>query len=339
MDIETLETDPPAADVAGVHGVLAAATAVDLPGDPLPLLDQVAGRLRTRRQDRRLIRRVARDERGAIVGYGLLRLPDVDNVHLGLAEVTVHPEFRRRGIGTALTRAAVDTAATDGRRIFLAESDEGSAGEQFCRDLGMRLVQTDRMSLLRLADVDWADVTAAAAADHPGYRLERWVGRCPDHLLPAYAAAKNAMNDAPHDDADIVDSSYTPELIREDEEAVALQFGEFRAVIAVHGATGEVAGLTEVYVSKQPHRSDQGDTAVVAAHRGSGLGMWLKADMLCRLRAERPDVGELLTGNAASNAHMLAINDRIGYRPHRTVLGWQAEVSALQARLAPVAAR
>lgn len=339
MDIETLEPDPPAADVAGVHGVLAAATAVDRPGDPPPLLDEVAGRLRTRRQDRRLIRRVARDERGAIVGYGLLRLPDVDNVHLGLAEVTVHPEFRRRGVGTALIRAAVDTVAADGRRIVLAESDEGSAGEHFCRGLGMRLVQTDRMSLLRLADVDWADVTAAAAADHPGHRLERWVGPCPDHLLGAYAAAKNAMNDAPHDEADIVDSSYTPEAIRDDEAAVALQFGEFRAVVAVHEGTGEVAGLTEVYVGKAPHRSDQGDTAVVAAHRGSGLGLWLKADMLCRLRAERPDVAELLTGNAASNAHMLAINDRLGYRAWTTVLGWQADTAALQARLAPADAR
>ena len=339
MQILPLETDPPDADVAAVHGLLAAATAVDRPGDPLPLLDEVAGRLRTVRRDRRLIRRVARDERGAVVGYGLLRLPDVDNVHLGLADVTVHPEFRRRGVGTALTRAAVDVLATDGRRLLLAEADEGSAGEHFLRGLGMRMVQADRMSLLRLADVDWADVTAAAAAAHPGYRLERWVGPCPDHLLPAYAAAKNAMNDAPHDEADIVDSSYTPEAIRDDEAAVALQFGEFRAGVAVHEATGEVAGLTEVYVGKAPHRSDQGDTAVVAAHRGSGLGLWLKADMLVRLRAERPDVAELLTGNAASNAHMLRINDRLGYRPWIAVLGFQAETAALQARLAGAGAR
>lgn len=339
MHIEPLEVDPPAADVAGVHRVLAAADAVDRPGDPPPVLADVEGRLRTRRQDRRLIRRVARDDGGAIVGYGLLRLPDVDNVHLGLLDVTVHPSARRRGIGTALVRAAVDVAAADGRRLVLAEADEGSGGEQLCRLLGLRLVQTDRMSLLRLADVDWADVTAAAAAAHPGYRLERWVDRCPDALLPAYAAAKSAMNDAPTDDADIVGSTYTPEAIRDDEAAIALQFAQLRVEVALHGATGEVAGLTEVFVATDPRRSHQGDTAVVAAHRGSGLGLWLKADMLVRLRDERPEVAEVLTGNSATNAHMLAINDRLGFRPWKTVLSFQGDTADVQRRLAPAGAR
>ena len=151
--------------------------------------------------------------------------------------------------------------------------------------------------------------------------------RCPDELLAPFAAAKSAMNDAPTDDADIVDSVYTPEGIREEETVIGQQFDQFQAVVAVHEATGEVAALTEVYVSMQPHRSHQGDTAVVAAHRGSGLGLWVKADMLLRLRAERPDVAELLTGNSATNAHMLRINDRLGYRPYAVHLGFQLAVT------------
>ena len=327
MHIHPLDLDPSDDDVAGVHRVLAAATAVDRPDDPPPLLVEIAGRLRTRRTERRTLRWVARDAAGALVGLAALRLSDVDNPHLGQVELTVHPDSRRQGIGTALARTAAAAVVADGRRVVITEADEGSAAEHLCRGLGMRLVATDRMSLLRLADVDWADVERAAAAPHPGYRLERWTDRCPDDLLPRYVVAKSAMNDAPVDDVDYGDVAYSATGVRENEAAIRLQFDQFRAVVAVHEETGEVAGLTELYISTQPHRSHQGDTGVVAAHRGSGLGLWLKADMLVRLRDERPDVAELLTGNAASNEHMLRINTRLGYRPYSTMLGFQRELA------------
>jgi hypothetical protein len=61
--------------------------------------------------------------------------------------------------------------------------------------------------------------------------------------------------------------------------------------------------------------------------------LWIKADMLCRLRAERPDMTEVITGNAASNAHMLQINTRLGFRPYRAGAEWQGEVGELVSRL------
>jgi len=158
VQILPLDPDPAPDDVAGVHRVISAATAVDRPGDPLPVLEQVDGRLHSRPPGRRLLRWVARGDGGDIVGYGMLRLPDLDNVHLGLVELTVHPDARRHGAGRALARVAVDAIAADGRRLVLMESYAGTDGEHFCQDLGMRLVQTARMSLLPLADVDWADV-------------------------------------------------------------------------------------------------------------------------------------------------------------------------------------
>ena len=108
--------------------------------------------------------------------------------------------------------------------------------------------------------------------------------------------------------------------------------GQLRVVVAVHEATGDVTALTEVVVGPSP-RASQEDTAVVPAHRGRGLGLWVKADMLLRLRAERPTVTEILTGNATDNAYMLAINERLGFRPYRDVTGWQAGVPELAGRL------
>ena len=45
-----------------------------------------------------------------------------------------------------------------------------------------------------------------------------------------------------------------------------------------------------VLVGRRPQRARQHDTAVVPAHRGHGLGPWIKSAMLVALRTERPDV-------------------------------------------------
>jgi hypothetical protein len=226
----------------------------------------------------------------------------------------------------------VAVAAADGRSTLLLEADDGSAGEAFCRARGLRVVGRARLSLLRLADVDWAGVEATAAAAHPGYRLVRWTDRCPDELVEQFAVAKAAMNDAPTDDIDMGSRVYSAEVIRQDEAGHREMGFTSWVTVAVHEQTGAVAGLTELVLGPPP-RSFQDDTAVVPAHRGSGLGLWVKADMLRRLRAERPDMTEVITGNATSNEHMLRINTRLGFRPYRATAEWQGEVGELVSRL------
>jgi GNAT superfamily N-acetyltransferase len=318
------------ADIAAMFAVKAAVAAVDRPADPPPLLADLTTTIRNSRPDRRRLHFVARDG-DTVLGAALLWLSLVDNQHMGLLELRVHPEHRRRGVGTALLRDVLAVLTELGRPVLLSESDAGSAGDGFAAALGARLVQTDRLSLLRLADVDWADVEATAAAKHSGYRIEAWTSRAPDELVAGYAAAKSAMNDAPRDDADFGDFVYTPESIRDDERMTA-GLGELRVVVAVHEETGVVAAFTEV-LTRRSHRADQEDTAVVPAHRGSGLGLWVKSDMLLRLRAERPDVTQVITGNATTNQYMLAINGRLGFRPWTEINGWQADVPTLAARL------
>ena len=55
-------------------------------------------------------------------------------------------------------------------------------------------------------------------------------------------------------------------------------------------------------------------TGVQENFRGRGLGKWLKAAMLLKLRDEYPDVEVLTTSNATSNEPMLAINQKMGFR-------------------------
>ena len=61
--------------------------------------------------------------------------------------------------------------------------------------------------------------------------------------------------------------------------------------------------------------------------------------MPLRLRDERPDVAEVITGNSTGNRHMPAINERLGFRPCQEVHGWQAGVPDVVRRVGAGAGR
>jgi GNAT superfamily N-acetyltransferase len=49
-----------------------------------------------------------------MVGYSGLRLPDVENAHVGIARITVHPDFLGHGFGTELLREMLPALRTAG---------------------------------------------------------------------------------------------------------------------------------------------------------------------------------------------------------------------------------
>jgi RimJ/RimL family protein N-acetyltransferase len=54
-------------------------------------------------------------------------------------------------------------------------------------------------------------------------------------------------------------------------------------------------------------------TAVIRKHRGHRLGLLVKTAMLDWLAEAEPQLERIVTGNAAVNRHMIAINDQLGY--------------------------
>jgi hypothetical protein len=58
--------------------------------------------------------------------------------------------------------------------------------------------------------------------------------------------------------------------------------------------------------------------------------------MLLRVREEFPQVKCVVTGNASSNAAMLSINERLGFRTHREGFIAQVSVGTLDAYLGSV---
>ena len=101
-----------------------------------------------------------------------------------------------------------------------------------------------------------------------------------------------------------------------DGERVRRQRGELHLQAVVrHKESGRVAGLTEVIIEGgAEEHCMQGDTIVDPDFRGHRLGTILKIANQRAVREWRPKMRYVWTGNATSNAHMIAINEAVGYR-------------------------
>jgi RimJ/RimL family protein N-acetyltransferase len=76
-----------------------------------------------------------------------------------------------------------------------------------------------------------------------------------------------------------------------------------------------MAALTQVGVDpEEPAWGHQGLTAVTRPHRGHRLGLLTKAAMMEWLAAAEPRLERVTTTNASVNAHMISVNEELGYR-------------------------
>lgn len=132
----------------------------------------------------------------------------------------------------------------------------------------------------------------------------------------------NALNDAPMDPG-VEATAWTAQRVRERMNARILRAPSRRySLAAMHDASGEMAALTVVSVHRGvPDWGHQLITAVARPHRGHRLGLLTRVAMMDWLASAEPAVQRIVTWNAASNRHMIAINEQLGYevwgRPYR----------------------
>ena len=270
-----------------------------------------------------------RDGRALAIGH--LELT-VDPANSSLAGVEITPADD--DVSAAVLAELLRRARADERTSVIAWGDHTPAADAFWTGLGAELRYTEKESCLHLAEVDASLIQAWVDAAPAGYELIHWTRRCPDKLIDALVATANAMNDAPTDDLEMADTIVDADMVRAEIEARTARGLEYRGILAVAG-DGSVAGGTEVFVNQhRPAYSWQWTTVVLPAHRGRRIGRWMKAAMWQRLRATEPEVTALHTGNAASNAHMLAINNEMGFVPTHLMGCWQADLDVLEAALA-----
>jgi GNAT superfamily N-acetyltransferase len=246
-------------------------------------------------------------------------------------DVLVRRDRRREGIGSQLFARICDETVNEGRSLLTWSTfDAVPAGDAFSRRLGARVARVNRTSELCLADVDWsmiANWAQARRARECGYCLEMIDGAFPVHLRGDAATFHHIMQTAPRDDLDVGDVLLGPDDIAELDQAL-VEAGRMRWTALVRDSTGACVGGTEVTFEQwEPAVVLQQNTGIDPAHRGLGLAKWAKAAMLERVRHERPNAQTIRTGNAFSNAPMLAINDILGFKVIRLRTEWQADVN------------
>lgn len=314
-------------DTAAWHHVVAASMAHDQPELPPPTPGQVHAHLTKPALDSQQLAWLATGPDDDVCGVAALRLftsPGRD--HLAELRLHVHPARRRRGIGSLLLSAVVAACRTENRRSLISEVAAASPGEAFCRRWGFNRALTVNHLVLELAGLDQVRLDELCDTEHPGYRLAEWTGAVPDDLADAFAAAKNAMNDMPVGALDYGIVRWDADRVRDMAKVVTGRGDTLLTVAAVHDG-GAMAGYTEIVLPQGGTAwAHQYDTAVVPAHRGHGLGLWVKAAMLRRLRTGHPHITAVRTDNAEDNASMLAVNRRLGFEAGRRTYEYQLDL-------------
>jgi RimJ/RimL family protein N-acetyltransferase len=253
---------------------------------------------------------------GRVDGWYRLRLPDKENRDRGNLGLSVHPNARRRGIGTALLRHAAARAASHQRSVLASWAFQDSPGAAFASRMGAAPGLVDARRVLTLAKIPMGRIAALreqAAHAAAGYSLVTWHGRTPDQYLAGFAEVLNAANDMPRDPGD-EDEVWDADRVREYDDLEEQRGRSVYTVAALHDATGEMAALTDIEAGPEtPAWGHQLLTAVVRKHRGHRLGLLVKTAMLDWLAAAEPRLERIVTGNAAVNRWMIAINEELGY--------------------------
>jgi GNAT superfamily N-acetyltransferase len=313
--------------IAAWHGVLDAVDRADRPetADTWSL-DELRAEMRQVSGYWRRLAFVARDGDVA-VGAAWLALSLQDNLHRAEIFAAVLPAHRRRGIGSSLLAHLEGVAREGGRTVAGSEADwpptagpegAGGPGPEFLRARGYEQVLLDvqRRLPLPVAD-DLLDRLAADAAARVGeHTLRSWVGPVPDEHVAGWAELDASLEtEAPTGGLDLEPRAAGIAKVREDEELLEAQGRTSYATVALDVA-GEVVAYTQIVVSRDGSgNAYQEGTLVRGDHRGHRLGLAVKVANLRLLQEAGLDgVERLVTYNAASNEHMVGVNDLLGYQ-------------------------
>jgi GNAT superfamily N-acetyltransferase len=331
MDLSWLDPgDLGRADVDGIAAVYETTRAADFPHALPRTVAAVTADLRHGWDGETPVVAMHRDARGRVVGVVEVWLPEYDNRHMAYLEITVDPAARRQGIGRTLYEAGVERARAAGRTLAVVEAFDTVASGLFAKSMGLdRAIESvnRRQQVWRL---DWSRLDeehAAAERAATSYELVRMPGRIPEQDMAATVELVAAINDAPLDDLALEDEVFSPERLRAHEASQEAHHRRLYRLVARHRESGVLAGHTVVAVeAEQPWFAQQFDTSVLRAHRGHRLGLLLKIGMLRWLAEADPGVRVVDTWNAASNEHMIAVNEILGYEVVATATGYQQSI-------------
>lgn len=254
------------------------------------------------------------------------------NKHLIQFKIILLKEYRRKGIGTLVLRQIYEYAKEKNYSLLISDSEEED-GKAFLKAIGAQAALSGVENRLKLEDVDW-DMVENWAKEGPKRSPEtelKLVYSIPEDIIEAYSKVySETLNQQPFGSLDVNDIVHTPEILRDTakrRESLGWKHLTFYTV----EPNGDISGLTEIeYRPQMETFAIQLLTGVQQKYRGRGIGKWLKAQMLLQIKEEFPKIKIIATGNATTNAPMLSINDRLGFKPHKEGITAQMSFETLE---------
>ena len=245
---------------------------------------------------------------GEIVGYALGGFEwSVPTPGKGRFWIGVPPAYRKRGIGGELYAQVERYLVAVGAWRLRTWVDDDPAAERFLERRGFERRGADRVSAVDPREVDLSELPqleAARTAD--GFGLAP-LGEVRDRVEDLYEVCATGERDMPGDE---------PETEIDLETWTRYELGhpnlsDEGSFVAVDGK--RVVSVTFLTVAPERRLAYNQMTATLPEYRRRGLALLVK--LAAARWAAEAGIERLLTENDVDNVGMLAINDRLGYRP------------------------
>jgi GNAT superfamily N-acetyltransferase len=264
------------------------------------------------------------------------------NKHILWGDASVHPEHRRQGIGRTWIALALELMDRHSCTT-LSMGTEEEPGHAFLKWMGAEHRFSGAENRLVLAAVDWEMIRRWAEDGpkrSPQSRLEVYDGQLPEEMWEDYCPQFSTMlNTMPWEQLDHGDIVVTPAHMADWYQRVKAE-GMTEHLMLTREPDGVISGITDMtYAPYKPTMIHQGFTGVRTDARGRGLGKWLKAALLLHVLEIHPKLEVVVTENAGSNAPMLAINKKMGFKQYRAGSEYQITSDRLRTRSKELARR
>ena len=244
----------------------------------------------------------AAEEGDELVGWGTAVADYETSESVGIANVVVARSHWGHGIGAALLEACLDHLARIGVDIARGRSESDEHTRAFAERHGFVRNHAVRVSAI--------DPRAVAPPEPPeGVELVPLGAVSPED---AFDLDIEASDDIPNEQLDAVEldqwvTDHWEHPDRDLEASTALLVG------------GELAACS--YLRLTPDGRAMTDfTGTRRAHRGRGFAELVKRETLAKAAARGATIA--ITHNDATNAPMLRVNEKLGYRPMAELFGW-----------------
>jgi len=245
-------------------------------------------------------------EREGMVGYAVAIRRWWREPNDAYAWMGVLPEARGHGLGRRLSEVVEEHVVSLGVDSVLSDVTGDPAGDAFLEARGYAFERLDRISVLDPRTVDLGELAdrERAAAD-AGYALTSL--KAIEDLHALYELDLESSDDMPG-------GTGTHTMTFPDWETSLLRMPDLHAgASAIVTRDGQPVALSLLSVDLDSRRARTEETGTARAHRRQGLATLAKLATI--RRAAELGIESMLTDNAEANVGMLAINERLGYRP------------------------